>query len=137
MGELVIFCLAPGEEAALAHVEVEALEASIPEADNGVLLADVALGLVLGALGRGEPVQHRQPDHRLGLLLEPAEEVHGLDLVLVLAGFLEAAAHRGLDVGAAEGSHLAKLTRHLDAIMQQQAELALVHQTVRVGDQSE
>lgn len=115
------------EEAALAHVEVETLQAPVPEPDDRVLLADVALGLVLGALGGRQPVKYREPDHALGLLLQPAQEVHGLDLVLVLAGLLEAAPDRRLDVGAPEGRNLTQLTRHLDAVVQQEAELALVH----------
>ena len=134
MRELVVLGLAPGEEARLAHVKVEAFEAAIAKADDRVLFADVALGLVFGRLGCRESMQHRQPDHALRLLLQPAEEVHGFDLALVLAGLLETAAHRWLDVGAAERGDFAQLARHLDAIVQQQAELALVDQSIRIGD---
>lgn len=43
----------------------------IPEADDGTLLANVALGLVLGSLCGSHPVQDRQPHHGLGLQSHP------------------------------------------------------------------
>lgn len=60
MCHLVALVLAPlaVEEASLAHVEVEALEAAVAEAQDGRLLADVALGRVSCRLGRHEAVQH-------------------------------------------------------------------------------
>ena len=67
---------------------------SVPEADDGALLADVALGLVLGRLGGGHAVQHGQPHHGLGLQAHPLQEVRHLD------GRLP----RGLAGGETEGS---------------------------------
>lgn len=43
----------------------------IPESDDGTLLADVALGLVLGSLRGSHPVQDGQPHHGLGLQSHP------------------------------------------------------------------
>ena len=45
MTEFVIFGITSEEETFLAHVEVEALEATIAKANNGIFLADVAFGL--------------------------------------------------------------------------------------------
>ena len=54
-----------------------------PEAHDGTLLADVALGLVLGRLGGGHAVQHGQPHHGLGLHAHPVHKLPGLQLHLV------------------------------------------------------
>lgn len=67
------------EETLLAHVKVEALEAAIAEADNWILFAYVALGLMLGCLSGSQTMQHWQPDQTLRLVLQPAEEVLQLD----------------------------------------------------------
>ena len=59
------------------------------------------------------PVQDRQPDHGLGLLLHPAQEVQRLD-ELVSPRLLEAGPHTRLHVGAAKGLDLAQHPRNLD-----------------------
>lgn len=51
MRQLVIFRIFTQEEARLAHVEVEALQATVSEAYDRIFLADVALRLVLGCFG--------------------------------------------------------------------------------------
>jgi hypothetical protein len=79
---LVLSSLA-GKEAVLAHVKVEALETAVPESLDGTGLADVALGLVQGRLGRHEAVQHGKPDHALRLLLHPVKKVKGLQVTRV------------------------------------------------------
>lgn len=163
MRQFMILRLAAREETVLAHVEIEAFQASVsetfrsprvssradleyrrplkirvsPEPSDGVLLAYVTFRLMLGALRGGESMKHRQPDHALRLLLQPAQKVHRLYLVLVLPGLLEAATHAGLDVRPAECRHFPELPRHLDAVVQQQAQFPLIHQSVRIGDQSE
>lgn len=75
MGELVILGIASKEETLLAHVEIEALEATIPEAHNWILFAYVALGLMFSSLGGSQAMQHRQPDKTLRLVLQPAQKV--------------------------------------------------------------
>lgn len=90
MCKLVVFGISTEEETLLAHVEVEAFEASVSEAHDRVLLADVALGLVLGRLRCRQPVEHRQPHKTLRLMLQPAEEVLQLDgdLLVTVNGLL-------------------------------------------------
>ena len=56
----------------------------LPEAHDGTLLADVALGLVLGRLGGGHAVQDGQPHHGLGLQTHPVQEHGRLQLRLVV-----------------------------------------------------
>lgn len=51
----------------------------LPESNNGVLFADIALGLMFGSLGGSEAVEYRQPHHGLWLLLQPLQEVESLD----------------------------------------------------------
>lgn len=92
---------------------------------------------MLGGLRRGQSVQHGQPDHALRLLLQPAQEMHGLYLVLVLARLLEAAAHAWLDVRATERRDFAQLPRYLDTVVQQESQLTLIHQPIGIGDQTE
>ena len=75
MVEFEAFHFAARKEAVLANVEVEVLERAVSEADDRVLLADRALGVVSGRLGRGQPMQDRHPDYGLRLELEPFEEV--------------------------------------------------------------
>ena len=53
-----------------------------------------------------------------------------------MADLFKTAAHAGFNVAAAEGSHLPQLQWDLDAVMKQQAQLALVSEAVGVGDQS-
>lgn len=53
-----------------------------------------------------------------------------------MADLFKTAAHTGFDVAAAEGSHLPQLQWDLDAVVEQQAQLALVSKAVGVGDQS-
>lgn len=55
-----------------------------PEPDDGTLLADVALGLVLGGLGSGDSVQNGQPHHGLGLQAHPVQEHGGFQLGFVI-----------------------------------------------------
>lgn len=55
-----------------------------PEADDGTLLADVALSLVLGRLRRRHSVQNREPNHRLGLQTHPVDKLPWLQLHLVV-----------------------------------------------------
>lgn len=74
MLKLVLLGGALAEEAVLAEVEVEAPQAAISETDDREHLAHVALGLMLGELGGGQPMHHRQPDDTLRLLLHPLEE---------------------------------------------------------------
>lgn len=50
-----------------------------PEAPDGALFADVALGLVLGRLCSSHTVENRKPNHRLGLQARPLQEVRHLD----------------------------------------------------------
>lgn len=50
MRKLVILCLVTEEEAFLAHVKVETLQASVAESDDWVLLANVAFSLMLSVL---------------------------------------------------------------------------------------
>lgn len=74
---------------------------------------------MLCALRGGESMKHRQPDHALGLLLQPAQKMYRLYFILVLASLLEAAANARLDVRSAERRHFSQLPRHLDAVVQQ------------------
>ena len=113
------------KEARLTHVKVETFEASIAEPANGTGLANVALGLMAGRLGSYEPMQNRQPDHALRLLLHPVEEMKGLNQVFAWACFAEAAPHRGLHVGPTKGGEFAQNSGDLDAIMQQKAQFSL------------
>lgn len=86
----MILRIASKEETFLAHIKVEALEATIAEAHNGILLAYVALGLMLGRLGGGQTMQHRQPDKTLRLVLQPAQEMlqfYG-NFLITIDGFL-------------------------------------------------
>ena len=55
-----------------------------PEADDGTLLADVALGLVLCRLGSSHAMQDGQPHHGLGLQAHPVQEHGGLQLGFVV-----------------------------------------------------
>jgi hypothetical protein len=112
MVELEALDFATGEEATLTDVKVEVFERAIAEAHNGVLLTDGALGVVARRLGGGQAMQHGQPHNRLRLKLQPLEEVV-LAYFAVRFGELETAAHRGLDVRAAECGHLAQLFRNL------------------------
>lgn len=48
MSEFVVLRVLAEEEASLAHVEVEALQTSVPEAYDWIFLADVALRLMFG-----------------------------------------------------------------------------------------
>lgn len=122
-----------GEETRLTHVKIEALQAAIPQPHDRILLARVALGLVLGRLRRRQPVQHRQPHQRLRLLFEPGEEMRHLQ-VLVVA---QTTAHARFDVGAAESGDFSELSRHLQDVVQQEAEFALIGALLRVRDQTE
>lgn len=89
---------------------------------------------MLGALGGGEPMKYRQPYHTLRFLLEPTEKVYGLDLVLVFSRFLETATYARLYIRTPKGRHFAQLSRHLYAIVQQQSQFSLIHQSIRIGD---
>jgi hypothetical protein len=82
-------------------------------------------------------VQYGQPNHALWFLLQPAQEVHGFYLVFVLASFLEATTHAGLDVRASERRDFAQLSRYLYAVMQQKSQFTLIHQSIRIRDQTE
>lgn len=55
-----------------------------PESYDGTLLANVALGLVLGGLGGGHAVQDGQPHHGLGLHAHPVQEHGGFQLRFVV-----------------------------------------------------
>lgn len=61
MAELVSLLSPTREETVLAQVCVEAFKASVSEAYDGILLADVAFGLVSGGLRRGQSVHHGKP----------------------------------------------------------------------------
>ena len=67
MVEFEALNLAAAEEAVLTNVEVEVFERAVAEADDGILLADRAFGVVTGRLGRGQAVQNGQPDYGLRL----------------------------------------------------------------------
>lgn len=67
----------------------------LPEALDGALPADGALGLVLHLLSHGHPVQHSQPHHGLRLQVGPLQELGRLD------GRLPVALGRG-EEGAAQ-----------------------------------
>lgn len=56
----------------------------IPESNDRTLLADVALGLMLGSLRSGHSVQHGQPHHGLGLQSHPVQEEGSFDLRLII-----------------------------------------------------
>lgn len=56
-----------------------------PEADDGTLLADVALGLVFGGLGGSHAVQHGQPDHGLRFQTHPVQEHGSLQFWLIVS----------------------------------------------------
>lgn len=86
----MILGIASKEETFLAHIKVEALEAAIAEAHNGILLAYVALGLMLGCLGGSQTMQHRQPDKTLRFVLKPAEEMRQLygNFLIAIDGLL-------------------------------------------------
>jgi len=109
----VVLGVAAEEETLLAHVEVEALEASVAEADDRVLLADVAFGLVLGRLRRRQAMEHRKPHEALRFMLQPAEEVLQLDGDVLVAidgllrdaSLLQTGSHRGLYVGATKSGY--------------------------------
>lgn len=58
----MVLGVAAEEETLLTHVKVEAFQAPVPESNYRILLADITLSLVLGALGGRQPVQNRQPD---------------------------------------------------------------------------
>lgn len=117
----MILGIASEEETFLAHIKIEAFEAAIAEAHNGILLAYVALGLMLGSFGGSQTMQHRQPDKTLWFVLQPAKEMLQFDgnILIAIDGLLrdarllETRAHRGLDIGATKGGHFAQLTRHL------------------------
>lgn len=51
VGEFVAFGQAARKEARLTHIEVEALQAAVTHADDRVLLARVAFGLVFCCFG--------------------------------------------------------------------------------------
>lgn len=167
----MILCSAPGEEAVLTHVEIEALQATVPgkskrfvrvsvyismilslsaiifslsnvevtlpESYDGIVLANVALGLMFRCFGRGQSVQHWQPDHALWLLLQPAQEMHGFYFVFILSRFFEATANAGLDVRTTECRDLTQLSRHLYTVVQQKTKFPLIHQPVGIRDQTE
>lgn len=57
----------------------------LPEALDGALPADGALGLVLHLLGHGDAVQHGQPHHGLRLQVGPLQELGRLDGRLAVA----------------------------------------------------
>ena len=98
----------------------------ISEAHYRVHLADLALDVVCGGLGAGEPVQDGEPDQALRLLLQPRHELAAVDAgPRLAAAHAQAAAHAGLDVGAAELRDLAQVARHLHQVVQQQPEAAL------------
>ena len=123
--------LTAGEEARLTNVEVEVLERTVAEAEYRMLLAHRALGVVARRLGGDEAMQHRQPHNGLRLELEPLEEVADRDVIGGL-GVLEAAEHRGLDIGAAEGGHLAQLLGYEYDLVEESAELARRAQAARL-----
>lgn len=54
-------------------------QACLPEALDGTLFADVALGLMLGGLCSSHAVEDWQPNHRLGLEAHPLQEVRHLN----------------------------------------------------------
>ena len=66
----------------------------------------------------------------------PLAHTH-LNEVLVLPGLDEAALDRGLHVAAPEGRDLAQDPRDLDAVVEQEAQLALGGPAVLVGNQPE
>lgn len=57
---------------------------SVPESNNGALLTDVTLGLVLGGLSSSHPVQDRQPHHGLWFQPHPVQEKGCFDLWFVV-----------------------------------------------------
>lgn len=48
---------------------------SLPEALDGTLPTDRALGLMLHLFSNGDPMQNSQPHHRLGLQVDPFQEL--------------------------------------------------------------
>ena len=60
-----------------------------------------------------------------------------LDGLSIFACFGKAAPDGGLDVRPTEGGHFAQLAGHLDAIVQQETQLALVYEPVGVCDEAE
>lgn len=74
---------------------------------------------MLCALRGGESMKHRQPNHTLRLLLQPAQKVNRLYFIFVFSSLLEAATNARLDVRPAKRRHFSQLPRHLDAVVQQ------------------
>ena len=116
MGDFVAFGCFAQEEAVVAHVEVEALLAVVTKPHDGTDLADSALDtVVLGRLGRGQPMKYGQPDQALRLLLQPPHEICAVNLkaAVGLGAFsaarvvgAEAAPNRRLHIGALKGKKL-------------------------------
>ena len=104
------------EEAVVAHVKIEALLAVVPKPHDGTDLADSALDtVVLGRLGRGQPMKYGQPDQALRLLLQPPHEICAVNLkaTVGLGAFsaarvvgAEAAPNRRLHIGALKSKQL-------------------------------
>lgn len=115
----------PGEEAVLAHVKVEALQTAVSEPVDWILFTDVTFSLVLSSLRSGEPVEDGQPDHALGFLFHPLQEVQGLNQIAV-SGLLEARPDAGVDVDTTESLSLAQDPGDLDTVTEQQTQLTLV-----------
>jgi len=92
MVELESLYLSTRKEARLANVKVEVLQRAISKADNGILFANGALGVMSCRLGHNESMQHGQPNDGLRLQLEPFEKVLQVDFARIV-GVFEATAH--------------------------------------------
>lgn len=121
---------------------------------------------MLGRLARSQPVEHGHPDERLRLLLDPRQKVGNLYRVPRRRRAVarerarvprrqrgrarrarqqprlgdvdrEARADRGVDVVAAKRRRLAEHLGNAQAVVEEQAELPLVHLAAGVGDEAE
>ncbi len=52
----------------------------LPETSHRCRLADFALDVVAGQLGRRQPLQNGEPDEALRLALDPSQEVFAVDV---------------------------------------------------------
>jgi hypothetical protein len=85
MIEFEAFDLSAGKETTLANVEVEMLERSISESDDGIFFTNRAFGVVSGCLGCCQAVQDWNPNDRLRFELQPFEEVGQADFARTLS----------------------------------------------------
>ena len=121
----MMFSSSAGEKAVLAQIKVETLETSVSKTDDWILPADVTLGLMFGRFGSRQPVQDRQPHHRLWFDKKPAQEVGRLYHWLI-ASSNKARPDTGLDITATEGRNFTQKPCYLNAVVKEKTEFAFV-----------